>query len=104
MSRVSRGSTGYAGPGREFGPPRGAQRGLHRLLDRRGVVLIRDRIGSGHCRPTGYRQITQRGSGRLMAPMVTNPLPISVVGWRIDVDLLPTELIIDRCFTHAVRP
>jgi hypothetical protein len=31
-------------------------------------------------------------------------LPISVVGWRIDVDLLPTELIIDRCFTHAVRP
>jgi hypothetical protein len=39
-----------------------------------------------------------------MLPMVTNPLPTSAVGRHLSVDLFPTELIIDRCFTHAATP
>jgi hypothetical protein len=104
VSRVSGGSTCCAGPGRESGPPRGAQRGLHRLLYGRGVVLIRDRIESRRGRSTGDRRITRRGSGRPMVPVVTNPLPTSAVGRHVIVDPFPTELIIDRCVTHAATP
>lgn len=104
VTRVSCGATGRLCPSREPGPSRGAQRGLHRLLDRRGIVLIRDRLGPGCCRSSGYRRPTQRGSGRTMLPMLTNLLPISAVGRHVSVDPFPTELIIDWCFTHAATP
>ena len=101
---VSCGSTRCVCPGRESGPPRGAQRGLHSLLDRRGLVLIHDWIRSRRCRSTRWRWASQRRSGHPMLPMVTNPLPTSAVGRHLSVDLFPTELIIDRCFTHAATP
>jgi hypothetical protein len=104
VSRVSCGSTRCAGPGRESGPARGAQRGLHRLLDGRGVVLIRGRSGCRRCRLAGNRRTTRRGSGPPMVTMVTNPLPTSAVGRHISVDPFPAELIIDRCVTHAATP
>jgi hypothetical protein len=100
---VSCGSTCCGCPGRESGPLRGAQRGLHRLLDGRGVVLIRDRIRSRRRRSTGYRRTTHRG-GRPILPMVANPLPTTAVGRHLSVDPFPTELIIDRCVTHAATP
>jgi hypothetical protein len=42
VSRLIRWSMGGARLSRQSGPPRRGERGLHRLLDRRGRRLIRD--------------------------------------------------------------
>ncbi len=45
VSRVRCGSAGGPCPPRESGPPRGTQRGLHSLVNRSRIVLIRRRAG-----------------------------------------------------------
>lgn len=74
------------------------------MLDRRGIVLIRDRIGSCPRLSTEHRRHTQRCSGQAVLPRLINPLRISASSRDIGVDQFRAELIINRCFTHAATP
>jgi hypothetical protein len=86
-------------PSRGFDFRRGVLRGQRRDRDRPGPV--RSEISSCPWWSVERRRHTCSAGREAVFPRVTDPLQVSIGGRDIGVDLLATELVIDRGLAHG---